>query len=131
MKEEQLTKAELRKQFVCKPVLEFDPKQCVHEHLEGLSETVDGQSLTIKEVLIRYNNGTLPDISQSTYYEIEDPDDDQSFEMIDETLDPAYDITDAHKKLEELKYKQKEIDKDIKAKRVNVEEKANNRSAKK
>lgn len=54
------------------------------------SETVPNQSFTVGEVLLRFSNGTLPNIVQPVYY-----DDNDDFDNVDITQDPAFDLVDA------------------------------------
>ena len=49
-------------------------------------------------MLLRFNNGTLPNIVQPVYY-----DDNEDFDNIDPTLNPAFDIVDAENILNDIK----------------------------
>lgn len=63
------------------------------------SETIQGQSLTVTEVLIRFSRGTLPDIQFPTYYdEVED------FDADDPTLRPDFDLSDTDNIQEYIDY---------------------------
>ncbi|MEM3318415.1 MAG: hypothetical protein QXT80_02585, partial [Thermoplasmatales archaeon] len=58
------------------------------------SETIEGQSLTINEILIKFTQGTLPNIGLDNYYDT-DQNEDIDFDSYDPTLDPAFDLADA------------------------------------
>ena len=65
---------------------------------EKESETIQGQSLTVTEVLIRYS-WYVPDIQFPTYYdEIED------FDADDPTLRPDFDLSDTDNIQEYIDY---------------------------
>ncbi|MEM0173655.1 MAG: hypothetical protein QXI16_04015 [Sulfolobaceae archaeon] len=53
------------------------------------SETIPGQALSVKEVLIKFTQGTLNNIVQPVYY-----DDIEDYDSDDITLNPAFDLTD-------------------------------------
>lgn len=70
------------------------------------SETIQGQALTVTEVLIRFSRGTLPDIKFPTYYdEVED------FDADDPTLRPDFDLSDTDNIQEYIDYLQSKKDK--------------------
>lgn len=81
------------------------------------SETIPNQAYTVKEVLLRFNNGTLPNIVQPVYY-----DDTEDFDNIDPTLDPAFDIVDAEIILKQINNNKKERDKKESLQQKEVEE---------
>ena len=57
---------------------------------EGLSETVEGQSLPVRDILIKFRNGTLDsNIGKQVFY-----DNLQDF-ITDPTLSPDFDLADA------------------------------------
>ncbi|MEM3318411.1 MAG: hypothetical protein QXT80_02565, partial [Thermoplasmatales archaeon] len=55
------------------------------------SETIEGQSLTINEILIKFTQGTLPNIGLDNYYDT-DQNEEIDFDSYDPTLDPAFDL---------------------------------------
>lgn len=57
---------------------------------EGLSETIEGQSLPVRDILIKFRNGTLDtNIGKQVFY-----DNLQDF-ITDPTLSPDFDLADA------------------------------------
>lgn len=58
------------------------------------SETIEGQSLTVNEILIKFTQGTLPNLVFDNYYD-SDQNEDIDFDSYDPTLDPAFDLADA------------------------------------
>lgn len=65
----------------------------------GLSETIEGQSQPIREILVKFQRGTLEmDIQMPVYYDNID-----DFNAVDPTLRPDYDIVDAHNDLINLR----------------------------
>lgn len=74
-----------------------DPNS-IEKH-EGISETIEGQSQPIREILVKFQKGTLEmDIQMPVYYDnIED------FNATDPTLSPDYDIVDAQNDLTKLR----------------------------
>lgn len=62
------------------------------------SMTVPDQSLTIPQILQLYSRGIVPNISQKEGIGWDNP----SFDDIDPTLDPAFDIIDAKRGLNEI-----------------------------
>lgn len=86
--------------------LEYDFKNQPGETNNQNSETIPGQAYTVTEVLIRFNNGTLPNIVQPVYYDAS-----EDFDNIDPTLNPAFDIVDAENILNDIKNNQKEREK--------------------
>lgn len=58
------------------------------------SETIEGQSLSINEILIKFTQGTLPNIGLDNYYDT-DHNEEIDFDSYDPTLDPAFDLADA------------------------------------
>jgi hypothetical protein len=81
--------------------LEFDPENFKGEVIDELSETVPGQALSVKEVLIKFTNGTLGDIGLPTYYDYEEEIDinDEVFDSYNPLLSPDFDLTDAEEYL--------------------------------
>lgn len=95
--------------------MEFDPQiHAIGEILDPTSETIQGQSLTVQEILIKFSQGVLPPIKFPTYYD-EEPD----YDSFDPTLSGDFDLSDTdyiedrisalnesiadiHKKLEEV-----------------------------
>lgn len=67
------------------------------------SETVPNQAFTVKEVLLRFNNGTLPNIVQPVYY-----DDTDDYDNINPTENPAFDLVDAENILKSINNNKKE-----------------------
>ncbi|MEM1832096.1 MAG: hypothetical protein QXJ97_11275 [Desulfurococcaceae archaeon] len=88
----------------------YDPSMHKGEINEMESETIEGQALTVTEVLIRYSRGTLPNIQFPTYYdEVED------FDADDPTLRPDFDLSDTDNIQEYIDYlqtKKQEIEAD-------------------
>ena len=83
--------------------LEYNHKENQGEINTLKSETVPNQAFTVREVLLRFNNGTLPNIVQPVYY-----DDTDDFDNIDPTQNPAFDMVDAENILKEINNNQKE-----------------------
>lgn len=87
---------------------DYDPTINKGEINEMKSETIQGQALTVTEVLTRFSRGTLPNIQFPTYYdEVED------FDADDPTLRPDFDLSDTDNIQEYIDYlqaKQKEIE---------------------
>lgn len=84
------------------------------------SETIEGQSLTINEILIKFTQGTLPNIGLDNYYDT-DQYEEIDFDSYDPTLDPAFDLADATQlQYEAMQRKQEEIKlkKEAEAKRL-------------
>lgn len=70
----------------------FNPEDFKGDVNELPSETIEGQSLSVNEVLIRFSRGTLPNIQFPTEYDgIES---DLTFDMDDPTLRPDFDLSD-------------------------------------
>ncbi len=78
----------------------FDPTMYKGEINELKSETIQGQALSVKDVLIRFSRGTLPNIEFPTYYDGEDPD----FDADDPTLRPDFDLSDTDNIQEYIDY---------------------------
>lgn len=77
----------------------YDPQINKGDKNELPSETIQGQSLTVTEVLIRFSRGTLPNIQFPIYYdEIED------FDADDPTLRPDFDLSDTDNIQEYIDY---------------------------
>lgn len=86
----------------------YDPSINKGEFNKQESETIQGQAMTVKEVLIRFSRGTLPNIQFPTYY-----DDVEDFDADDPTLRPDFDLSDTdniQEYIDYLKAKQKEIE---------------------
>ena len=79
---------------------DYDPSINKGEIIEQESETIQGQSLTVTEVLTRFSRGTLPNIQFPTYYDGEDPD----FDADDPTLRPDFDLSDTDNIQEYIDY---------------------------
>jgi len=88
----------------------YDPTIHKGEINEQPSETIEGQALTVTEVLVRFSRGTLPNIQFPTYYdEVED------FDADDPTLRPDFDLSDTDNIQEYINYltsKKEEIEAD-------------------
>lgn len=84
----------------------YDPSINKGEINELESETIQGQSLTVTEVLIRFSRGTLPNIQFPTYFDGEDPD----FDADDPTLRPDFDLSDTDNIQEYIDYLQSKKD---------------------
>lgn len=83
----------------------YDPSINKGEISEMESETIQGQALSVTEVLIRFSRGTLPDIQFPTYYdEVED------FDADDPTLRPDFDLSDTDNIQEYIDYLQSKKD---------------------
>lgn len=67
----------------------------------GLSMTVPDQNLSIRDILERYARGNEMPIGHSGHYDGEDV----SFDDIDPTLDPAFDLADYSAEIGNLKQK--------------------------
>lgn len=81
------------------------------------SETIQGQSLTVNEILIKFSQGTLPNIVLDYYFDT-DQDEEIDFDSIDPTLDPSFDLADAtilqnQAEYERMRAKQKEDETEI------------------
>lgn len=61
------------------------------------SETIPEQSLSVNEVIQRFQNGTLDDIAKQPIFDNYD-----DFDAYDITLLPDFDIVDAHQMLDEI-----------------------------
>lgn len=83
--------------------LEYNHTEHLGEINTAESETIPNQAFTVKEVLLRFNQGTLPNIVQPVYY-----DDTDDFDNIDPTLNPAFDMVDADNILNEINNNRKE-----------------------
>lgn len=83
--------------------LEYNHQENKGEKNTLESETVPNQAFTVKEVLLRYNNGTLPNIVQPVFY-----DDTDDFDNIDPTQNPAFDLVDAENILKQINNNKKE-----------------------
>ena len=83
--------------------LDYNYKENEGEINLSESETVPNQAFTVTEVLLRFNNGTLPNIVQPVFY-----DDTDDFDNIDPTLNPAFDMVDAENILKEINNNKKE-----------------------
>ena len=83
--------------------LEYNYKENPGEINTLQSETVPNQAFTVTEVLLRFSQGTLPNIVQPVYY-----DDTDDFDNIDPTLDPAFDMVDADNILNQIENNKKE-----------------------
>jgi hypothetical protein len=81
--------------------LEFDPDNFKGEIIDEVSETVPGQALSVKEVLMKFTNGTLGDIGMPTYYDYEEDIEinDEVFDSYNPLLSPDFDLTDAEEYL--------------------------------
>lgn len=71
------------------------------EYNNGPSLTVPDQAFTVKEVLEKYTNGVLPDLTKNGSY----PDTEPSFDDTDPIQDPAFDLADATQLLQEIAIK--------------------------
>lgn len=87
----------------------YDPSLNKGEINEQESETIQGQALTVTEVLTRFSRGTLPNIQFPTYY-----DDVEDFDADDPTLRPDFDLSDTDNIQEYIDYLQAKKD-EIKA----------------
>ena len=77
----------------------YDPTIHKGEKSDLPGETIQGQSLTVSEVLIRFSRGTLPNIQFPTYYdEVDD------FDADDPTLRPDFDLSDTDNIQEYIDY---------------------------
>lgn len=83
--------------------LEYNYKENKGEVNTLQSETIPNQAFTVTEVLLRFSQGTLPNIVQPVYY-----DDTEDFDNIDPTLNPAFDFVDADNILREIDNNKKE-----------------------
>lgn len=78
---------------------DYDPTINIGEINEQESETIQGQSLTVTEVLTRFSRGTLPNIQFPTYY-----DEFEDFDADDPTLRPDFDLSDTDNIQEYIDY---------------------------
>lgn len=97
--------------------LDYNYKENEGEINLSESETVPNQAFTVKEVLLRFNNGTLPNIVQPVFY-----DDTEDFDNIDPTLNPAFDMVDAENILKQINNNKKERE-ELKIKQNSPEQK--------
>ena len=65
------------------------------------SETIPGESFTTVELLQRWTQGNLPEVRRQIYH-----DNPESFDDIDVTKDPAFDLADAFEYREKAKQKE-------------------------
>lgn len=70
------------------------------EPANPISETVPDQSMSISELLARYQNGLVPTGSKRTYFESDAID--VTFDDIDPTLDTNFDLTDTNERFKNL-----------------------------
>lgn len=92
------------------------------------SMTVPDMALSVHEMLVRFTNNTLGNIAKTPYYE-ENP----SFDTIDETNNPDYDLADFTADSNTLSYnklkRKADIDnnkKDVQPQKTSVDEKEDN-----
>lgn len=83
--------------------LEYNHKENPGEINTTESETIPNQAFTVTEVLLRFSQGTLPNIQQPVYY-----DDTDDFDNIDPTQNPAFDLVDAENILKEINHNKQE-----------------------
>ena len=86
--------------------LEYNHKENQGEINFTESETVPNQAFTVSEILLRFSQGTLPNIAQPVYY-----DDMDDFDNIDPIQNPAFDLVDAENILNEINNNLKEREK--------------------
>lgn len=67
------------------------------------SMTIPNQSYSVREILQRFQAGTLANISKPIYYELEDDSDD--FDNVDITQSPDFDLVDAENYLHAINSK--------------------------
>ena len=67
------------------------------------SMTIPNQDISAREILIKFNNGTLPNISKIPIYELDNNSDD--FDAVDPTKSPDYDLVDAQEGLSTIEQK--------------------------
>lgn len=67
------------------------------------SETIHGQALTVRELLLNYTRGVLPPISKTPQYSGTD-----DFDDFDPTQSPDFDLADATILIDEIKQQQNE-----------------------
>lgn len=87
----------------------IDPNPPFFEEIDDVVETIEGQALTVNEILVKFSQGTLGNIGKDAYY-----DDDEDF--FDPTLDPDFDLSDAYNYLQELEAHGKEVSERIEKK---------------
>lgn len=94
--------------------LDFIPEEFQGEQNIGESETVPNQALSVKEVLIKFSQGTLGSIGLPMHYDYEKPIDinDDVFDSYNPTLSPDFDLTDAEEYLRTIN-EQKQLKKDL------------------
>lgn len=93
--------------YKAKRQLEFIPENYPGEVIDEISETIPGQALSVQEVLYKFTNGTLGNIGQPTYYDIEDEIeiDDAIYNSYNPLLSPDFDLSDAEAYLRNQKAK--------------------------
>lgn len=88
----------------------YDRKTCAtrYEISRGVSETVQGQAYSIRELLEKFVSGAIPDIGKVPQYE-EDP----TFEQTDILRRPDVDIVDVHEEIETIRARQENARKSL------------------
>jgi hypothetical protein len=84
--------------------LEFDPIKSVGEILDEVSETIEGQAYNVKDILVKFTQGTLPNIGLPVHW-----DGDPDFDSIDPTLSPEFDLSDTDNIQERIDLLNREI----------------------
>lgn len=84
--------------------LEFDPIKSVGEIIDEVSETIEGQAYNVKDILVKFTQGTLPNIGIPVHW-----DGDPDFDSIDPTLSPEFDLSDTDNIQERIDLLNREI----------------------
>lgn len=79
--------------------LEYDPVKSVGEILDEVSETIEGQAYNVKDILVKFTQGTLPNIGLPVHW-----DGDPDFDSIDPTISPEFDLSDTDNIQEYIDY---------------------------
>lgn len=85
------------------------------EENSGEIVTIPGKALTVRQMIERYSAGILPDIQNVPQYSGS-----EDFNEIDETRDPAFDLSDVSRISEELNTKHKKIEEQEKRKQKSL-----------
>lgn len=74
------------------------------------SETIPGQSLTVSQIITKFQNGTLGNIAKPFHYDTPEgtPYSDEEFDAYDPTMSPDFDLVDAARHLAILSAKRRE-----------------------
>lgn len=94
-----------KEKFICKPTLLYEVGSQSFEEVSDELVTIQGQDITVREILLKFAQGNLDtNIQKQVYY-----DDNSDFDNFDICDNPAFDFVDADNYLREQR--KKEVDK--------------------